>query len=236
MGLPRPGTAHDYTILYADTDAGPPLKRLHTGATLSQLLDEYVLFSMAPLLMSGWLPVNVIREHLNRIGRTDGVWLLPLNHPVFDLGTDPTQKFWANKLMACEKSLWDDSGKNKEQSLYFAIATAGFINRERRMYGRVLCQDIPTVDVIELHRHECLPYQCPMFDVVTFSIDSNIGVLAFEPAVNPPLDLPKLVRKDPLPETIALAEAFLQNADRPFEVAEAVLKEIKKNEPGSSST
>jgi hypothetical protein len=216
---PRPFEPHDYQRLYADSDAGPPLQKLATGATLTQLLQDFALFTIAPLVLRGGLIVNPIREWLNEQGLDKGVWIVPLEKSVVDLGSGNLNKFWASKLWACELPLWD--------SLCFRLSTIAMINRDTRTFVRSLCQDIPTPDVIALSKLTILPEQCPMFNLTTFGLDGNKGVLAFEPAKCPPFDLPRLVKMIALPETIALAEGLFSEAPRPYDL---VYRGKEKNE------
>lgn len=218
---PKPFTPFDYKRLYVDSGVGPPLKKLATGATLGQLTEDYALFTIAPLVLRGGLSVNPIREWLNEIGTDEGVWLVPLPEAIVDLGPDNLSKFWASKLWACEKPLWD--------GLCFRLGTIAMVNRGTGTFVRSLCQDIPIVDVIALSKLTVLPDPCPMVTLTTFGLDGNKGVLAFEPAKMPPLDKARLVKMDALPETKALARALLENAPRPYDTAAKLSKEEDKD-------
>lgn len=214
---PRPFAPHDYQKLYADAASGPPLRKLATGSTLAQLSEDYGLFTIAPLVLRGGLDINPVREWLNEQGRDDGVWLVPLPEPIVDLGADGLSRFWASKLWACEKSLWD--------GLAFRLGTIAMVNRTTKTFVRTLCQEVPVADVVALSRTTVLPDVCPMFTLTTFGLDGNRGVLAFEPAKKPPIDKARMVKLDALPETVALGRAVLGEAPRPYEEALRILKE-----------
>lgn len=214
----RPFEPHDFRQLYADTDAGPPFKKLAGGGTLAQLSEDYALFTFAPLVMWGGLSTNPVREYMNEHGHESGVWLIPLTEALFDYGPKPIQRFWATKLWACERQIWDDPDKPND-GLCFTLGTIGIINRDAQQFSRVLCQDIPVPDVIAMRKTTVLPSPCPMVTITTFSLDSNKGVLAFEPAARPPIDRARVVYMEPLPETTALAEAVLCDAERPYDEA-----------------
>jgi hypothetical protein len=218
---PKPFEPFDYQRLYADSASGPPLKKLATGATLAQLSDDYDLFTIAPLVLRGGLPVNPINEWMNEQGISDGVWLVPLPAPIWDLGANALSKFWASKLWACDKRIWEP--------LSYRLGTIAMINRDTRTFVRSLCQEIPVADVIALSKMTVLPSVCPMFTLTTFGLDGNKGVLACEPAKTPPLDKARLVKMDALPETIALAKAILGEARRPYDAASHMLREEAKD-------
>jgi hypothetical protein len=225
---PKPFEPFDYRRLYADADAGPPLKRLGTGATLAQLSEDYELFTMAPLVLLGGLAVNPVKEWMNEQGHQTGVWLMPLTEPVINLGNDPVSKHWASKLWAFEKPLW--------MELSYRLGTIAMINRQTKTFARSLCQKIPVADVIALSKLSVLPAECPMFTLTTFALDGNKGILAFEPAVRPPLDQAHLVSLPAEPVTKALALALFEEAGQPYDAAAQLLKEAHKHVPNDPHT
>jgi hypothetical protein len=225
---PKPFEPFDFRRMYADADAGPPLRRLRDGATLTQLVGDYELFTIAPLVMRGGLAVNPIREWMNENGHESGVWLVPLSEPVVNLGNDRLSKIWASKLWACEKPLWEQ--------LSFRLGTIAMINRATRTFVRSLCQEIPVADVVALSKVSVLPAECPMVKITTFSLDGNKGILAFEPAAAPPLDQARLVSMPAESATVALALALFGEAGGPYDAAAQLLKEAEQNAPDNPRT
>lgn len=216
--LPKRFEPFGHRELERDFDKGPPLDRLRAHATLTDLAVEYALFTHVPLVLAGGMRVDLVREYLNQLGLEAGVCRLPLPAPVFDLGVLPFADLWACNLFACDRAIWD--------GLSYHLGTAAMINRGHQYFARVVTQDVPVADVVALLRTSVVTLPCPSVMVTTFSVDSNRGVLAFEPAAAMPVDRPRLVSKPPLPETVALARAELAGARRPYDAANKLMREV----------
>lgn len=218
--LPLPTAQHGHKKLERDADAGPPLTRLRTGATLGDLAKECALFTVAPLFAAGGTMVNLLQEYMNAQGLSRGIYLVPLPVAVFDFGDLPNSEIWSRAIHACDRPLWE--------GLAYHIATAGMINRAQGFFARVVTQDIPVTDVVAVLKMNVVELPCPVVTVTTFSVDSNHGLLVFEPATNLPVDRPRLVRRAALPATIALGAAELQQAKKPYVAGEQLLRQKDK--------
>lgn len=190
-------------VLTGDIAGGPPLQRLKTGATLSDLSQDYALFTYAPLFLYGGLDFNPINEWTNMWNRPEQVvFILELGKPVLNLSTEleGTDKFNC-VLWAVEKEY---SG-----GLFRHIASLAIVNRSTKMFTKVVCQEFTALDVAAIGKKRTMT--TATFKLTTFSVDSNKGCLAFVPHYRPYLKLLP-ARK----ETVNLANAIFRDSENPY--------------------
>lgn len=190
--------------LYSDATTGPPLDKLRTGHSLSDLQKEYRLFTYGPLILYGGLNFNPVQEWINLHSAPRSVYILPLSVPVLRHADKPTRL--DNILWAADRSIWPSLGSH--------LGTMSLINRDKHLYVKPLCQEIPILNVSSadsgLHKSSLLAVT-----IHTFSVDSNLGRLAFQPSPNLLLETPKLALLPVDPVTLKHANILLN--DQPVE-------------------
>src|SRR4051812_4391738 len=89
--------------VYGDAAGGAPLRKLKTGGTLTDLRQDYTLFTFAPLFMYGGLDFNPINEWVNVYDNSPEVTVFQLETPILTMhGVNQ----WDNTLWAVPNQLW----------------------------------------------------------------------------------------------------------------------------------
>ncbi len=192
--------------VHGDTAGGKPLEKLKTGASLRSLQDEYVLFTYAPLFLFGGLDMNPVQEWINLYDHQQVVFILPLEQPIFQFRRTESSRF-ESVLWAVQKEFWS--------SLAMHIGSIGIVDRTKKVFSRVICQEIPVLDVNALS-NDTVCVEVPSALVYTFSVDSSKGCLAFVPATKLGVDKPRLTYRPPREETLRLAKALFKEENDPY--------------------
>lgn len=198
---PRQEGASNFSSLYGGFDDGPPLTRLKAGQVLNDLRQDYELFNYTPLCLYGGLTFNPVQEWINEHNHKQVVFILSLDKPIFDMKGPPKLD---HTLWAVEKPHWF--------SLNIHIGSLALIDRKKKALVRVLCQEIPIIDI---NQKMIIPGEPSSVTITTFSVDSNKECIAFSPftTVQPRASL---IRYSPREETIKLANALFAEKSNPY--------------------
>jgi hypothetical protein len=204
--LPKQVGTSDAKRVYGDQAAGPPFKRMKGGASLRELQRDYAFFSYAPLVIYGGLDFNPVQEWINLNNHPQLVYVMQLDMPIFDMKGNPKLD---RALWAVELEHWND--------LCFHIGSLAIIDRKKQSMVRVVCQEIPILDVGALEKMRIIEDALPTVTVTTFSVDSNRECIAFDPAPDLLNSRPKLKRFKPREETVQLAKGIFARVETPYE-------------------
>ncbi len=196
MKLPEKTGVSKASKFYKDSVGGPPLTKLRGGGSLADLQEDYVLFSYAPLVVYGGLSFNPIQEWINLHNHPQVVFILALDKPILNLRTNNSLD---SVLWAVEKPYWE--------SLSLHIGSMAFINRDKHVFTRVVCQCIPVVDV------QSKALAPARVDIYTFSIDSNKGMYVLQPLIG---ENPSVIYMQPSEETTKLSKALFNYNEDPY--------------------
>lgn len=191
------------TTLTGDAAAGPLLDKLKLSGSLKSLLDEYVFFTYAPLLLYSDINFNPVQEWLNLHNKQNCVFILPLPAPVFQLGATKTRL--DNILWACEKAHWP--------SLAMHIGTIGLVDRDNNLFTRTICQGIPILDVAAVEKNIGISKTPPTISIYAFAVDANNRCVSFMPAKDLFVEKPYLISLPPMSDTVRMANALFNNVD-----------------------
>lgn len=182
------------------------IQKFSQATSLSDLVEEYQFFTYAILFTYGKFDSDPVSDWIteNNISEKPFAVVLP---KLFN----GLEKF-NGILWACPKQNWEQ--------LYKFMCGVGAINRSKKIYIRALVQKLPVPDVLALEKASVLPIPCPLIEIVAYGIDTNKNQVALQPANNPPLDLPSVVKLPARPETVMLAEALFNENQNPFNVVE----------------
>ena len=174
------------------------------NTSLADLSKDYQLFSHAAFFTRGFLPFDPLDE-LASLVKDIELRRLELPLPLLR-GLDT----------AYNQMLYLVSRPHVEHLSRF-LAMSGGICRSEKFYWRPVAQSIPVPDILVLRKLTLWQKVCPCVDVLLFGVDSNEGLYAWKPALQPPLDLPALVRFPAEEETCKLARAFFGEQERPYD-------------------
>jgi hypothetical protein len=184
-------------------------------ATLTDLVDEYVLFTHGLVFTHGaWLQ-DPLQDYVTSMDTDCRLHALELPSPVFRWfdGRSPVDRqtldtSWNRKIMACPKRSWN--------GLYRFLASIQGTNRDTKTMYSLAAQRIPIIDVIAFANLSGLPDRIPEVDCLCFALVTNRRTVYFAPErrVNPWDPVPVLTRN---PETrmVAYAKAFFRNSETP---------------------
>jgi hypothetical protein len=204
--------------IFSDEASGPLLDRIKSGANLTALTADYEFFTYAPLFIYGGLEHNPIQEWINLHNHKQVVYILPLPAPVVKMSAGAQ---WDQTLWLVEKEHWMD--------LAMHIGSMAFIDRNKKAFARPICQQLPIIDVIAM-QHTDWP---TTIHITTFGVDGNFACIAFhvDKGKNPVLNLPRLKRYTPLPETVKFSNAMFRFEKNPFNDTQKLPWAIADNPP-----
>jgi hypothetical protein len=182
--------------------------RLSSAVSLTDLAVDYVFFTPALLFTHGEWVTDPIEDYI-REDKECCPFQLNLPRPAFTGLTLKGDEAWNYRIMACLKPQW--TGR-----LEIYLFQLGGVNFKRRLYHRMMPQNIRIPDLLALEKMTILPSPVPMVDVIAFGIDGNRGRIGLVPASNPPVNQARVIKLGPTAETIQLAKAVLANNPRPF--------------------
>lgn len=202
---------HDYVVA-----------QFSQAARLIDLEEEYAFFTHAPLFTHGnWNKDPVLEFIADNHGAV--VHRLFMRLPIFkglryQLPHGKVIDDWNHILLAAHKDCWAD--------LYDHMRQSGAADRERRIYQRMLIQQFPIADPVVLDKATVIPSPCPMVEIMTFSLDGSDRIVAFEPAMNPPLDRVSIKILAPDPQVQQVAARNFNNDPTP-------LRSLEPSDPAS---
>jgi hypothetical protein len=166
---------------------------------IEDMRKDYVAFTYAPMFLYGGLTHNPIQEWINLFNHTKVVHIVQLPAPVVRVipGQD---SIFDSILWMVEKSLWS--------KLAMFIGGMGLLDREKKMFTRPVCQELPVLDTPALASNS-VTTRIPTTTIYAFGVDGSNACLAFSPAKDLMLDRPTLYRLPPREETLTLARALL---------------------------
>jgi hypothetical protein len=188
--------------------------RVSQATALADLVEDYAFFTPAPLFTHGEWTSDPVEDYV-RLTPACCPFVITLPKPVFVGLRHRGNPSWNYRIMACPRDTWP--------GLYNYLAKLGGINRDRRLFHRMLPQQLPVPDTLALERKAVLPSPVPMVDVVTFGLDGNTRQVYFTPAINPPMDLPTVRTCPPDQKTVRLAEAHFAESPKPFSAVQPSL-------------
>ncbi len=185
--------------VYRDIFGGPPLQKLKNGGCLADLIENYVLFTYAPLCAHGDLKLNPVQEWINLYNMPQVVFVLLLDTPILEIHSHPK---WDCMLWAVERSKW--------ASLSLHIGTIALIDRASKTFTSVICQEIPIRDVkLNMHKLETV-------NIYTFSPSTNKCCYSFKVS-DSKLIRPTLTARAPLPDNLKFANALFGYDSNPYQ-------------------
>lgn len=190
---------------YDDEDAGPPLAKLKAGGLLSDVSRDYQLFTYAPLILYGSIEHNPVQEWINKKGCGEVVHFVLLSQPILEIVAGDEGCIWNKLLWAVEKGHWDDLSRH--------IGSMGFLNRDKGVFERILCQEIPVRDVGLKAPKTAIVTDVPVF---VFSGDNNRSCMVMLPAREATMELPRLIKTPPRTATVKLGKAMLADSTNPY--------------------
>jgi hypothetical protein len=182
------------------------LKKLKAGMSLADLQKHYALFTYAPLFLYGGLEHNPIQEWLNLFKHGEVVAIMQLPAPVVQLSPPGDHKL-DSVLWAVQLPYWS--------KLAMHIGSIGLMDRGRKRFTRVVCQEVPIADVAALD-NIVLANTFPTVTIVTFGVDSTAGCIVFEPAGNLIVERPTLRAMPPREATLKLGRAIFHEHEDPY--------------------
>jgi hypothetical protein len=159
--------------------------------------------------MYGGLNYNPIAEFANLYNVYDAVSLLELPVPIFQPTDIPVP--WCNTLWSCKREYWE--------ALSLHIGSLAILDRNRRLFTRVVYQEIPALDV-------CCTTHKATIQLHSFGVDSNRLYGFFAPTSLTFGNRPVFLAREPRQETVKMASLlFSDNTDVSALVRLSELKE-----------
>lgn len=186
------------------------------GTRLADLEKEYVFFTVGLLFSHGGWVSDPVADFIQETNPSALPFQLNLPSPIFEGLEIDGQPDWNYRILLCPRPTWDGG-------LFRFLSMLGGVNQAQWYYHRMLAQALPVTDVLAVERNPELLKTAKQVTVIAFGIDSNKGMVAFEPK----LDLFGLYRpvvKPPDEQTVAIASSFLKEESKPFKAAEQLEK------------
>lgn len=185
--------------------------QLSRAAKLSDLADEYVFYSDALLRLGVRLgSADPFADFLASVGSDVRRISLQFNRPIFEGLVAPNgDQEWNHVLYGMPAEYW-------QQFLSF-MGSLAFNDREFRRVTRLRPQQLSVVDPLFLERATSLPETLPLINVTHFILETNFGVVYFQPPKVPALDRPRVVQsRHVFEDTEIFAKALSDEHNDPY--------------------
>lgn len=157
-------------------------KKFNSKATLTDLSQDYILFSHASIVLFTPLSFDPIQVYAQRFHTTPTV--LMVDQDIFhDHASIKGAKFQAplpkmfNRLIyALPKHEWPIFLK--------LIGTIGIRHKESKTYINIVPQKLPLLDVIDMSKRSVIPDVLPTVEIYLFALDGNKRCIHYKPSLN----------------------------------------------------
>lgn len=196
------------------------VQKFRGAGTLASLAEDHVLFTHATLFTHGNWTLDPIYDYLLEHNSKHAPFMVETQSRIFhglefreQQGSNRRRNSdWCYRILCLVKEDWDSF-------FAFMSALAG-INRDEQRVHWLLAQKLPIPDVVDLERRAILTKPCPTVEVVLFGLNGNDKTVYFKPALNPPIDKPKIVVGPPEPAVVAAALRLLAGHEQPLQPLE----------------
>ena len=169
--------------------------KISSATALSDLSEEFSLFTHAPFFVFGGLDRDPVQDFLNTVRGNPVLAQIRSEKPIFsglEYRGDPCSTFgvglehvtWNFVLIAVEKPAWDDC-------LNF-LSGVEIRDTPKKIRYRALPHEVMIADGLLLSRQAVLPVPLPMVKITVFGVEGMGKKITIRPAVSPPVDLARV--------------------------------------------
>ena len=175
------------------------------AATLNDLSQEFFFFTHGLLFAVTKLADDPVFDFFSSLKSPCTPFKMEFDRAIFKgLNTKFSRKY-NYTLFAAPRELMP--------GLEAHLSTVCVVDVEGNNYWHVAVQTVPIADPLALAKTAILPSPCPMVDITFLGIDSMLWTKGLEPSLNPPIELPRVVTIDPLPEVVTRGRMYLRQPD-----------------------
>ena len=173
---------------------------------LTELGKHFVFFTTGLLFTHGGLDRDPVQEFMNEAEGEPQIALMSFDRPVFEgFQFKDGRRDWNHKLLAIERSRWDD--------LHKFLSGVCILDSRNKVFYRVLPFSVMVADPVIMDRAAVIQVPLPTVEVVVYGLDGNIRKVLVRSPSQLGLQVPTVVTDRPDPKTVEYANKLFQGKD-----------------------
>lgn len=169
--------------------------------SLLALNDEYAFFTPAALYLHGSFVEGMWVDYMYEMQADVPLYFQKFARPIFrGLATRDRDPSWNHVLWAVTRDYWD--------SVVNFLCSLSLVDRETQTVVRYGLQELNVLDPLAIDKAGLIREDLPLLPIGVFGVYGNKTKVAYEPGVNPLLDLPKLQFHKPDEDMQVFANAY----------------------------